>query len=272
MQRPPNSETLTKDPLPSVQYDPTESEIDAAANLIIFGSPRFAANRAAPQKVPRVPQPASRKQPRLQQPSGKKVPKRTGLNNGAKKSPAKKRSMPLAKARKQSMPAPPGPATPRKNKPTSVGDVATEIMATVGSPSPQRSPVKLANGLAAYVCHSMVDRIGPKYFIPEYLAMENYPKNCANCTKKLLPGARKTSDENDGITRVNGRREVKMCQNALNHRDHDCVHCLCFDCHSLENVSKGRPTRKRVVNSGAKSNPRKRCKNGPRKGHESGPK
>jgi hypothetical protein len=239
-----------------VQNAPTEAEIDAAANLFTF-----AARRTAPQKEPRV-----------QQPSGKQVPKSTGLNKGAKKSPAKKPSMPLAKARKQSTPAPPGQATPRKNKATAVGDVATEIMATVGSPSPQRSPVKLANGAAAYVCHSMVDQIGPKYFSAEYLAMENYPKNCATCTKKLLPGKRNPSDEKDGITRVNGRREVKMCQNALNHRDHDCVHCLCFDCHSLENVSKGRPTRKRVVNSGAKSNPRKRCKNGPPKGHESGPK
>jgi hypothetical protein len=226
MQRPPNSKALTKDPLPSLQRYPTETEIDAAANLITFGSPRFAAE-TAPRKVPR-------KQPRVQQPSG--------------------------------------PATPGKNKATAVGDVATEIMATVGSPSPQRSPVKLANGLAAYVCHSMVGLIGPLYFTATYLAMENYPKNCATCKKKLLPGRRNTSDEKDGITRVNGRREVKICQNALNHRDHVCVHCLCFDCHSLENVSKGRPTRKRAANSGPKSDPRKRRKNGPPKRLESGPK
>ena len=164
-------------------------------------------------------------------------------------------------SKKAAVPAPGAP--PGKNKATAVGDVATEIMATVGSPSPQWSPVKLANGLAAYMCHSMVDQIGPKYFSAEYLAMENYPKNCATCTKKLLPGRSKAADEKEGITRVNGKREVKICQNALNHRDHVCVHCLCFDCHSLENVQKGRPTRKRAVNSGPRPGPGKRLKNGP---------
>ena len=48
-----------------------------------------------------------------------------------------------------------------------------------------------------------------------------------------------------GITRVTAKREAKTCQNALNHRDHKCVHCLCFDCHSLEAKDAGRPRRKR---------------------------
>ena len=183
MQRPPNTETHKKDPLPSVILEPTESEIDAASNLITFGSPRYAALCTAPQKVPRVKQPLPRKEPRVQKLSKK----------------------PLAKDRKQSTSAPLGPATPQKNKAAAVG----EIMATVGG-SPQRSPVKLANGLAAYVCHSMVDQIGPTYCSADYLAMKNFPKNCATCMKKLLPGRGKAEDKKDGITRVSTKGRSKF--------------------------------------------------------------
>ena len=217
MQRPANSGTLTKDPLPSVQLEPTETDKDSAANLIAF-EPTQVAPRTAPQKVPRVQQPAPR--------------------------------------------VPPGPGTPRKKKEKAVGDVATETMATLGSSSPQRSPVKLANGRAASVCHSMVGDIGPSYFTAKRLAMQNHPKNCSGCTKKLLPGSGKPSDKIEGITRVGSKREVLICQNALNHRDHECVHCLCFDCHSVESASKVRPKRKRSVNSTPRSESKKKLKSG----------
>ncbi len=248
-QKPPNS-------LAPVTLDltVTESEMDAAANLCSF----LAAPRKAPQKAPRIQQTAPQEVAR-----GKQVPKRVYPVKGTRNAAATQRQSLLPKLSKKpaAKPAATAPGTPKKK--ATARDVATEVMATVGSPSPKRSPVKLANGKAAYVCHSMVDQIGPLYFSAEYLAMENYPKNCATCTKKLLPGRRNPADEKDGITRVNGKREVKICQNALNHRDHVCVHCLCFDCHSLENVNKGRPTRKRAVNSGLRPGPAKRLKNGP---------
>ena len=68
---------------------------------------------------------------------------------------------------------------------------------------------------------------------------------CTACKRTFKTGKVKATDEDEGITRVTAKREVKTCQNALNHRDHKCVHCLCFDCHSLEAKDAGRPRRKR---------------------------
>ena len=163
-QKPPNS-------LAPVTLDltVTESEMDAAANLCSF----LAAPREAPQKAPRIQQTAPQEVAR-----GKQVPKSTGHNKGTRNVAKQRRSL-LAK-KPAAKPAATAPGTPKKK--ATARDVATEVMATVGSPSPKRSPVKLANGKAAYVCHSMVDQIGPLYFSAEYLAMENYPKNCATCT------------------------------------------------------------------------------------------
>ena len=167
-QKPPNS-------LAPVTLDltVTESEMDAAANLCSF----LAAPRKAPQKAPRIQQTAPQEVAR-----GKQVPKRVYPVKGTRNAAATQRQSLLPKLSKKpaAKPAATAPGTPKKK--ATARDVATEVMATVGSPSPKRSPVKLANGKAAYVCHSMVDQIGPLYFSAEYLAMENYPKNCATCT------------------------------------------------------------------------------------------
>ena len=229
MQRPPTN----KAPLPTLAGEPTQEEQDAAASLISFDersgvtvTPRVL--RAAPQKVPRIPQTAPQK-----------ATAQTSLH-------------------KETTPA---PSTPKKNKPKAFSN-ATE--ATVGN-SP-RSPQKMENGKPAYMCHSMVD-VGPAYFSKEYLGRRNYPNNCSTCKQKLLAGRRKNSDSDTGITRVNAQRGVKICQNALNHRDHECVHCLCYNCHTQENASRVCIMRKRPQPAAPKPAPKNKRKKGAKAGN-----
>ncbi len=124
----------------------------------------------------------------------------------------------------------------------------------------------MANGTPAYMCHSMVD-VGPAYFSREYLGRKNYPNNCSTCKRMLLAGRRKKGVADTGITRVNAQRGVKICQNALNHRDHVCVHCLCYDCHTQENASRGRSLRKRPQPAEPKPVPESKRKKGAKAGN-----
>ena len=222
MQRPP----ANKAPLQNLAGEPTQEEKDAAASLISFDE------SSGVTVTPQVFRAAPQKVPRIPRTAPQKATTQT--------SPQKETT--------------PAPSTPKKKKPEAVSN-ATE--ATVGN-SP-RSPQKMENGKPAYMCHSMVE-VGPAYFSKDYLERRNYPTNCSTCKLKLLAG-RKTKGET-GITRVTGTREVKICQNALNHRDHECVHCLCHDCHSQENASGGRKMRKRTKTAGAEPGQKKKRKKG----------
>jgi len=223
--------STNKAALPTLTGEPTQEELDDAASLVSFDASNGVTKtpqviRAAPQKVPRVPQTAPQKEPRVR---------------------------PQTAPRKEAAPA---PSTPKKNKPQTVSN-ATE--ATVGTSA--RSPQKMENGKPVYVCHSMVE-VGPRYFSQQYLDRKNYPTNCSTCKLNFLAGKKKKGDADTGITRVNAQRMVKICQNALNHRDHECVHCLCYDCHSKENATGGRKMRKRAaVAEPAQKNKRKKSAN-----------
>ena len=120
---------------------------------------------------------------------------------------------------------------------------------------PPRSPEREANGAPKVPCNhdetsvstTMVD--GPDSCFgkdrlenPDYWT--NYPLKCSKCVRLFLKGgSSKTCTKT--YTRVTHNRPTRICQNALNHRQHKCVHCLCFDCHGSNLMAQGRPKRQR---------------------------
>lgn len=91
----------------------------------------------------------------------------------------------------------------------------------------QKSTWTMANGLPEYGCdHTNFGGLIPyhdrRYFSKERLALENHPQCCTKCTKSLLPGK--------GNVPIKDSMGVYACRNAINHRDHVCVFCLCTSC------------------------------------------
>lgn len=101
-------------------------------------------------------------------------------------------------------------------------------------PPEAKSPERMLNGLYCYGC----DHNQPyepfyipyerNYFTKDRMSLPNHPTHCANCKKSF--GACPSGGNPDDYAVVNGLKRVQACRNAVNHRDHTCVHALCCDC------------------------------------------
>lgn len=101
---------------------------------------------------------------------------------------------------------------------------------------PPRSPKKMANGAVRVACchdpleqHTiMVEGPDSCFGTDQLNQWEKYPKKCTGCNQPFKKGWASKGDTTH--TMVNLGRPTLFCQNALNHRDQDCVHCHCMDC------------------------------------------
>ena len=66
------------------------------------------------------------------------------------------------------------------------------------------------------------------WFTKARLSLPNHPTNCAECKKSFLPCPK--GGKQDEYAIIGGMHRVQACRNAVNHRDHPCVHALCSSC------------------------------------------
>lgn len=137
--------------------------------------------------------------------------------------PATKPAKQLGKGEKrQAAPSTTAAVTPKKKKKSK-----QEVLQSL-KPG-QLSPFRMDNGNKSRGCdHTNPYGFVPlsrKYFAESYVGNKKYyPKNCCGegCGLNFVKVADQKKAFNGG--------DIHACPNAINHRDHECIHALCVGC------------------------------------------
>ena len=127
-----------------------------------------------------------------------------------------------------------------------------EVVSPLANTLSPRSEKRMENGHCPHICNHDnalpnvrgLVKHGPLYFSSVRMQLDNYPTHCAVC-KKLFATGRKV--KNFQFARVNANNPAHCCLNAMNHRDHPCVHAKCNACVAgALSAQVGRSKRKRT--------------------------
>jgi hypothetical protein len=112
----------------------------------------------------------------------------------------------------------PAPSTPGKNKrKAEVAEVA--------------SPPRMENGCLQKDCdHRDLSLICVEatYFTDNAMQTDNYPNKCSECNKLFTSKSR--GMDFTRYCKITPYANVRVCKNALNHRDHTCLFAYCDGC------------------------------------------
>ena len=238
----PESPSVLAVPAPVVAHpEPATQEPQAASTNPKSAPPPPAVARQEP--APPVPSPTPiREAPQNVAPKPKPRSKPPTITQQAKPSGRhRKRLQPVSKA-----------VTPKKRK-LEKGDKVAQQLTCV---RPLRSPVKMANGACKEKCchHHPKDHEGSTLneewdtsFTPLRLSWENYPASCSLCHRDLKKAGAK-GFQKAIHTQVSPNKPCWACKNAINHRDHKCLYCECYECwtRAQADAPRGRRARKQA--------------------------